>query len=244
MDLILDLGNTNKKFALFKNGKLIAQKRYPHFNLDLMREFTQTHPGIERCILSSVIPYSRAICHFLERKFRFLELDEHTPLPIINRYRSKDTLGKDRLASAVAAARRFPSKDILVIIAGTCITYNFINSKSEFLGGSISPGIRMRLEAMHTFTGKLPLLSLKKTGILIGSNTAQSMLSGVLNGVGAEMEGITGRYKEKFPGLIPILSGGDLNYFDKRLKISIFAFPNIVIHGLYQILEFNDPQAS
>jgi len=166
-------------------------------------------------------------------------MSDLTPLPIENLYRSKVTLGKDRLAAAVAAADRFPGKDILVISAGTCITYDFVNSGKEYLGGGISPGIQMRLQAMHTFTGKLPLISFKKNVPLIGNTTERSILSGVLHGAIAEIEGIAVHYKEQFPEVVIIISGGDAKYFDKRLKISIFAFPNIVIHGLYQILDFN-----
>jgi len=239
MDLILDLGNTNKKLAVFKNGKLIRLKQYPFFNLEIIHDFINRYPGINRCIIASVITYPQSVRDFLDRKFQFLEFSDLTPLPVLNQYRSKATLGKDRLAAAVAAANQFPGKNILVINAGTCITYDFINSGKEYLGGAISPGIQMRLQALHTFTGKLPLITFKSNDILIGNTTERSILSGVLFGTIAEIEGIAAQYQEQFPGLVIILSGGDVKYFYKRLKISIFAYPNIVIHGLYQILDFN-----
>jgi type III pantothenate kinase len=133
----------------------------------------------------------------------------------------------------------FPGRNVLVISTGTCITYDFINNRKEYLGGAISPGMEMRFRALHTFTGRLPLISVKDTHELIGNNTAKAILSGVVNGMIGEIEHVAGQYLHLYPDLKVILSGGDLNYFDKRLKISIFAFPNIVLHGLYQILEFN-----
>ena len=148
-----------------------------------------------------------------------------------------------RLAAAVGASRRFPGEDLLVVNAGSCITFDFISREGDYLGGAISPGLAMRLKALHTFTGKLPLINLRQARHLIGTDTAGSILSGVVNGAIAEVEGIARQYSAQFPGLRVILSGGDLKYFDKRLKISIFALPNIVIHGLYQILLFNVTEA-
>jgi type III pantothenate kinase len=237
--LVIDLGNTNKKLAIFENGKLVTLELFPMLTLKILKEFIRLHPGIGYCILASVANYKKEIRKFLSGQFRFFEMDEKLPLPIINRYRSKKTLGKDRLAAAVAGASRFPGSNVLVINAGTCITYDFINEKNEYLGGAISPGLIMRLKSLHTFTGKLPLVSLRDSMILTGKSTEESILSGVLTGATAEIEGIALRYRDKFPDLKVILSGGDYKYFDKRLKISTFALPNFVIVGLQQILEFN-----
>ncbi|MGE5423944.1 MAG: type III pantothenate kinase, partial [Syntrophothermus sp.] len=150
-----------------------------------------------------------------------------------------DTLGRDRIAAATGGQSLFPGHDVLVINAGTCITYDFVTGNREYAGGSISPGMMMRFRALHTFTGKLPLLSPDETEILTGNSTESSIQSGVMEGITAEMEGITGKYRSLYPELKVVLSGGDLNYFVNRLKINIFAFPNIVIQGLHQILKFN-----
>jgi len=239
MDLIIDLGNTNKKLALFKSGELIDLKQFPLLTLKTIRDYTKQYPGIENCILSSVIPHHLPVNRYLSSAFNFLELDETTRVPLHNRYRTVKTLGKDRLAAAVAGRNRFPGEDVLVINTGTCITYDFVNKNNEYIGGSISPGILMRFHALNTFTGKLPLVSFSDQEILTGTDTRESILSGVLTGAVAEIEGITARYLKVYPDLKVILSGGDQKYFDKRLKISIFALPNIVIHGLQQILAFN-----
>jgi len=239
MNLIIDLGNTNQKLALFKNGELIELQQFPLLTLKLIRDFVHMNPDIGNCILSSVVPHRSSVTRFLSSNYNFLELNEATPVPLINRYRTPRTLGKDRLAAAVAGNALFPGKTVLVINAGTCITYDFVNENNEYLGGSISPGILMRFHALHTFTGKLPLVSFRDEDILTGTDTHESIRSGVLLGAIAEIEGITARYRKKYTDLTVILSGGDQKYFDKRLKISIFARPNIVLHGLQQILAFN-----
>jgi len=239
MDLIIDLGNTNQKLAVFREGKLLEVMQFPRIGLKHIREVTRQNKGIVRCILSSVVAHQDTIINYLAGRFRFFLLDENTPLPIKNLYQTKTTLGKDRLAAAVAGHNCFPGQNVLVVNAGTCITYDFVNADGEYLGGAISPGMKMRFKALHTFTGKLPLIDFSGDDCLTGNDTVGSINSGVLNGTLAEIEGVTARYSEIHPGLKIILSGGDVNYFDKRLKISTFAVPNIVIHGLQQILEFN-----
>ena len=239
MDLIIDLGNTNRKLALFQNGKLAELYLLPELSTKLIREFVERHPVIEHCILSSVINRPAAFNSFLGKRFNFIELNENTPVPIKNLYKEPKTLGKDRLAIAVAGAAIFPEKDVLVINMGSCITYDFINNRNEYFGGAISPGMQMRFLALNTFTGKLPLVTHKETEELIGMDTENSVLSGILNGISHEIEGTVAQYHKKYRGMKVILSGGDLIYFDKRLKISIFAVPNIVLQGLYQILAFN-----
>ncbi|MCX6280520.1 MAG: type III pantothenate kinase [Bacteroidetes bacterium] len=239
MYLIIDLGNTNKKLALFSNGRLKKMKLLPVISLQAVKSFVKENPGITHCILSSVIHYPPSIKKFLEKNFMLVEPDKATPLPLQNLYKTPDSLGKDRLAAAVAGHFRFPKDPVLIITAGTCITYDFVNDRGEYLGGGISPGIQMRFLALNTFTGKLPLISGKNRANLTGTTTKESILSGVINGALAEVDGIIARYLHENKMLKVILSGGDLKYFDKRLKIKTFAVPNIVIEGLYLILELN-----
>ena len=239
MNLVLDFGNTQKKIALFADKSLVLVQSHSHISKQVIKEFTENHPAINSCILSSVIKHPSDINNFLQKKFNFIELNEHTPIPITNKYETKSSLGNDRLAAAVAGSAKFPGENVLIINAGTALTCDFVNDRGDYLGGSISPGMRMRFTALHTFTDKLPLMSYQETARLIGTNTGKSIVSGVINGMVAEIVGICRCYREKYRGLKIILSGGDLDYFDKRLKISIFAFPNIVVHGLQQILSFN-----
>ena len=239
MNLVLDFGNTNIKLALFNHGQLIESHHYREISPKSMNNFLLERPGIKNCILSSVIDHPIAINKLLRDSFFFIDMNENPPIPLKSLYLSRETVGTDRLAAAVAEAHHFAGQNVLVVNIGSCITYEFGNSNGEYLGGAISPGVEMRLKALNPFTDKLPLISFKVVEHFIGNTTETSMLSGVFYGIIAEIESLTKQYEECYPGLKVILSGGDLNYFDKRLKVSIFAFPNIVIHGLHKILEFN-----
>lgn len=239
MDLILDFGNTNQKIALFDAGGLVWVKALKKITLPFIRNIVK-HYSIDACILSSVVGVPPNILSFLEQSFRFTLLEENTPLPIRNFYQTPQSLGKDRLAAAVEGVTRFPGHPVLIINAGTAITYDVVSAKGEYFGGAISPGMQMRFQALHTFTKQLPLLTFSETDFLTGKNTDQSVLSGVINGIAAEIEGMAAGFQKEYPGIRVILSGGDLNYFVNRLKISIFALPNIVIYGLQKILAFND----
>jgi len=192
--------------------------------------------------MSSVINHDSELEDFILSHCDFINFNHNTPLPIINKYQTLETLGKDRLASAVAAHQLFPDKDVLVIDAGTCVKFDFINSMAEYLGGSISPGLQMRFRALHSFTEKLPFVELKPFDILIGKTTHESLLSGVINGTLAEIDGIINRYKENYPELQVVLSGGDAEYLVSKLKNRIFALSNIVLNGLKIILDYNDNQ--
>lgn len=239
MNLILDFGNTLQKIAVFDKKELFEVKSFKSINLNDIKTFIKNYE-IKSAIISSVINYPNEITDFLKNKFRFIELSSQTPIPVSNKYKTPNTLGNDRLAVIVGANAQFPSADVLVIEAGTCITYDFINSNNEYLGGSISPGINMRFKALHNFTDKLPFVEVNDIKILTGQTTEESISSGVENGVLTEVDGIIQLYKEKYSTLKTIISGGDINFFDKKLKNSIFAVSNIVLKGLNEILNFNE----
>lgn len=240
MKLIIDFGNTLKKIAIFNKDEIVELQVYEQFSTKQLSEIINSYKNIESAIISSVINYPLSLKKFLNNNFNFIELTENTPVPVINKYKTPETLGKDRLAAVVAANHMYPDENLLVIDAGTCITYDFINSKKEYFGGGISPGISMRFQSLHNFTDKLPLLKMKYYDTLIGCTTEDSIYSGVIIGVIAEIEGIIEKYKKKYSSLKIIFSGGDIKYFDKRLKNNIFALPNIVLLGLNVILDFNN----
>lgn len=239
MELVLDFGNTSKKIALFDAGKLVSVTHHPEISLEIIGDLVRDHPGITHCILSSVIHHPVSIDKYLVSNFHTIILDSNTPVPIQNGYKTTESLGKDRLAAAVAGAKEFPGKPVLVINAGTAITYDVVDVSGKYSGGAISPGMNLRFKALHNFTGKLPLIEYKDSVPILGEDTESSILSGVVNGIVAEMESFATQYQSHYPGLKIILSGGDLNYFVKRLKISIFAVSHIVLSGLHQILLFN-----
>jgi type III pantothenate kinase len=239
MNLIIDVGNTLTKLALFQGSEMIAFSGFSGVNAQPVMQFCESNPSIDKVIISAVREYSAEIDTFLSSRFKTLVFDHTLSVPVSNKYNTPETLGKDRLAGVIGARQLMPASDILVIDAGTAITYDIITASGEYLGGSISPGIAMRYKALHTFTSRLPLLDYYDDAPLIGSDTESGIHTGVLNGAIAEMEGIIQNYQLVYPGLKIILTGGDHNYFDKRLKIKTFAAPNLVLEGLNLILEFN-----
>ena len=235
---MIDIGNTLAKSALFE-GKALLE--WNSFDANHPEELVEFINGLEfsASILSSVRDVPASLPDILSAKGRLVELDDKTPIPLENRYETPETLGKDRLAAAVGGYCQARPNPVLVITAGTCIIYDLVNEKGQYLGGSISPGLTMRLQAMHTFTGRLPLLTPDSDFSWPGKTTTDSMLTGAILGAEAEVQGMIDRYRNQFPGLVTLLSGGDLRFFENQLKSGIFAVPNIVLLGLNEILDYN-----
>lgn len=239
MQLVIDIGNTRIKAALFEGRELKHFFVYDSTTELLASGILEKHP-VQHCILASVVNDIEPFLEKLSRKVTVLLFNADTPTPIKNLYRSAHTLGSDRLAGAVGGNSLFPDKNILVIDAGTCIKYNFVTSNNEYLGGAISPGLQMRFKAMHTFTSRLPLLEVdEKMDILIGTNSNESIILGAQNGAVAEVDGFIAQYKQQYPDINVLLTGGDVNFFAKRLKNSIFADQNLILKGLNVILDYN-----
>ena len=241
MELILDIGNTRTKYATFSNG-LLESKGYCSDNeLDAVID---THIGlVKKVLVSSVKPLSneREIS-FKKMSSNVLFLNSKLKTPFTNDYETPKTVGSDRLALAAGALLIYPNKAILIIDIGTCMTFDFVSDKGNYIGGAISPGLQMRLKALHQFTGKLPLVAVNEPQDLIGRNTIESILSGVVNGMKAEIDGIIDAYKLRYPQVKIILTGGDITFFDKKLKNSIFADADILLKGMHFILEHNSDE--
>ncbi|MGM0566376.1 MAG: type III pantothenate kinase [Bacteroidota bacterium] len=238
MNLVIDIGNTLTKVALFENNALMHLHSYPVFDAADVLFYYKKH-RIEKAVISSVGTNPESIFkHIREKeKSRVLMLDHHTPLPFKVNYKTPETLGKDRLASAAAAFQEFPGKDILVVDAGSCITYDVLTRDGTFQGGAISPGVTMRYNAMHTFTQNLPQLKPQEDAEITGKSTAECMHSGVINAAVCEVDGMIEKYLRMHDSMEVVMTGGDLIYFDKKLKNNIFARPKIVLKGLNIILE-------
>ncbi|MEI6122320.1 MAG: type III pantothenate kinase [Bacteroidota bacterium] len=239
MKLVLDLGNTFQKLAVFSVDDMVYNDSPKQIDTKLFETIFARY-AISSCLLSSVIHHQKEIETYLHSKCKLVAFNHTTPIPIKNRYQTLQTLGKDRLASAVAAQNLYPFHDVLVVDAGTCLKFDFVNAQAEYMGGAISPGLRMRFSALHTFTDKLPLIELIRFETLIGKNTEESLLSGVINGTIAEIDGIIDRYRANYPQIKVVLSGGDAEYLVNKLKNKIFAVSNIVLTGLKIILDYND----
>ncbi|MDG1189901.1 MAG: type III pantothenate kinase, partial [Flavobacteriales bacterium] len=234
LKLTIDQGNTTVKVALFEEEKLL--QKISEVDFEAVLKYAK---DADRVILSSVKSKSEYLNLNLSHSY-FIYLDSKTPLPIENRYSTLNTLGKDRIALSVGAHHLFPHKDVLILDMGTCLTYDFINAEGQYLGGGISPGLFMRFKALYHFTDGLPMVSPKDSPSLIGDTTGTSILSGVINGMSSEIDGIIQRYTIKYPNINIIITGGDANFFDKGLKNTIFASSDLLMIGLNKILDYNE----
>ncbi|HET9053580.1 MAG TPA: type III pantothenate kinase [Cyclobacteriaceae bacterium] len=235
MNLAVDYGNSAAKVAIFDQHALTEKHTFTH--PEDLKSFLSASPA-ENFIISSVITEAEAIAQQVKAKNKFI-LSHTLPLPVNILYTTPHTLGVDRLAASCGAVQLFPGKNTLVIDAGTCITYDFTDSNRQYYGGGISPGLKMRFQAVHTFTARLPLVNPAGNPELVGNSTETSIQSGVVNGTLAEIDGIINRYRQKYPDLQVILCGGDAPFFENKLKASIFASPDLVLIGLNRVLIHN-----
>jgi type III pantothenate kinase len=239
MYLVIDIGNTLVKTALFNKAELHALWTSAHFDPLPLKEYLDSG-SIRAGIVSCVREWPEEMDQLMQAGFPFFHASPDMAVPLTIAYESPATLGMDRLAAAVESKSRFPEKPVLCIMAGSCLTFDFVDHKGVYQGGSIAPGLQMRLKAMRAFTGKLPASEVpKETPPLIAKTTEASMQSGAMNGMAAEIDGMISAYYNKTENLNVILSGGDAFFFDKMLKNRIFAVENIVLHGLHTILEYN-----
>lgn len=238
--LLLDIGNTLTKAACVENNQIAKVESIA--NDDLLLQWLLAFPSFGRALICTVRPLPDKIGRWAKLHQLVQVLSHNTPLPFKIAYKCPDTLGPDRIALAAAAYERFPDKNVLVIDMGSCITYDLLTAQGVYLGGAISPGIRMRFKAMNAFTAKLPMAEPTDKTPLIGYDTESSLQSGVMNGVQAEIEGVIDRYASNYKDLTVLIGGGDNKYFDKRFKVNIFAASNLVLEGLRFIMEFNESQ--
>ena len=219
---------------------MVGSFAFNNLSLNELEELMKGFPGTERAILSSVAKVPAPVYDYLSNSFStFLELNFRTVLPIVNGYRTPETLGLDRLAAAVGARTFFPGEDLLVIDAGTALTFDLIEQNGVFLGGNISPGMRTRFRSLNEFTRNLPLVEEADLWPLIGETTEEAIRAGVLNGMVLEIDGMIDLLRKKYPRIQPVLTGGDAGFFERRLKNHIFVKFEITLIGLNRILEYN-----
>lgn len=240
--LVIDWGNTRIKSGVFDDGKLLTSNVWEALEKENILDVATNH-RVENVILSSVsrLP-SEAVLDFLRKNFFFVYLDHTTPLPITNAYQTPETLGKDRLAAAVGAWQNFPRQNSLVVDAGTCITLDVVEASGKYVGGNISPGLRMRMKAMHEFTANLPLVEPGPTEYWLGKNTSSALINGAQEGFVLELDGYLQRCESVYPSINVILTGGDADFLAKKMKKKIFVNQNLVLEGLNKILDYNVKQ--
>jgi type III pantothenate kinase len=238
MNAVIDIGNTFVKLGFFEGDTLVHS--FDRLNQEEALKHCATF-GPEHVIFSSVSVLTQDWIQALAQiSSRVFNLDATLPVPLINHYETPETLGTDRLAASVGAKVLYPADACLTINMGTCITYDYMDAHNNYWGGSISPGLRMRLRAMHTFTSRLPLLEPSESSVgLTGRNTRDAMLSGAINGMAAELDGIIESYRQQEGSLRILGCGGDAAYFERRIKAPIFVVSKLVLIGLNRILQYN-----
>jgi len=241
MNLTVDIGNSRTHLSLFDGDECVAQEAYNQLSADTLSAFLgNAHP--DAAIISSVADNATDAVEWLSIRINHVvELTADTPLPIRNAYATPETLGKDRLAAVVGAWSLKPGAPILIIDAGTAITYDFINADGVFEGGNIAPGATMRLRSLNEHTGRLPLVSLseRRRNRLMGDNTRSAILGGVVEGIAFEIEGYIKRLSSEHSGLEVFFTGGDAFFFEKYIKSTIFIVSNLTAIGLNRILKYN-----
>ena len=244
-NLVIDIGNTNTKIAVFDNDALLLAERFEVVDETLVNGFLNKYPIINT-LISSVKKEAPLWEEGLKTKTQLKYFTAGMVKSINNHYRTPQTLGADRLAAVVAAHYLYPDKGNVVIDAGTCITYDAVDAGGNYFGGSISPGLNMRYNALNHYTATLPLLNISNDfNSNYGDDTATAITSGVQNGVKFELMGFIESYKINQQQLNIILTGGDNVFFDTLLKNSIFApyiknEPYLVLKGLNAAIEHND----
>jgi len=240
MLLAVDVGNTLIKSAVFEHNTILELfHTEPKEIIEKINFILASYPKIDVLALSSVGNLDKNTFDFLKNKVKVYEISRQDRFPFQNLYSTPETLGLDRMILASGAVLQYPNQNRLVIDAGTCITYDFINDQNQYLGGAISPGIRLRYESLHQFTAKLPLLTKKQPEDIIGNSTNESIHSGVINGIANEIDGFIEAYQSQYAKFIIILTGGDADFLAKPLKNTIFANSNFLLESLNQTFQYN-----
>ncbi|PHS68494.1 MAG: pantothenate kinase [Flavobacterium sp.] len=241
MNLIIDIGNTLIKLAVFDGNEIVVKKNtFKNEFIKVLEEISKNYTSIKDVIVSSVGNFSEDELSRIKKMCNLFVLTDNAKIPFKNKYATPKTLGVDRIALVASASFQYPNKNVLIIDVGSCITYDFLSSDNDYLGGAISLGIDLRYKSLHNFTDKLPLLVPKIPSKLIGNTTESSIHIGVIQSVVLEIDGYISLYKERYKELTIILTGGGAHYLVDSLKNDIFANSNFLLEGLNYLLEKNN----
>lgn len=239
MLLALDIGNTRIKAAVFEHNTLVEVVSFLEIDWQTaMLSFLNKYPKCTDLVVASVGNISKEQFSAFENRLKLHFISRSDRFPFHNLYGTPNTLGIDRMVLASGAVLKYPKQNRLVIDAGTCITYDFITDEDQYLGGGIAPGIRLRYEAMHQYTAKLPLLKKSVPQQFIGNTTEEAMHVGVVQGVLHEIDGFIDQYHQQYSKIIIILTGGDANFLANQLKNTIFANSNFLLESLNQTFQY------
>ena len=241
MILTVDVGNTRIKSAVFEGNILLECFVFMKSELQKnIQNILKKYEKTTHLVVSSVGDIEKQAFLEFSSTLNIHFISHKDPFPFLNRYETPHTLGIDRMVLAAGATLRFPNQNRLIIDAGTCVTYDFVDQDDNYLGGAIAPGLRLRYEALHNYTAKLPLLTLESPKHFIGNSTSESIHSGVVNGLVYEIEGFINQYKAQYSNFIIILTGGDTDFLANRLKNTIFANSNFLLESLNQTFQYKN----
>ena len=240
MILAIDAGNTRIKAAVYEDNNLLSKTIFDHSEIENgFKIVFEKYPNLKKIVISSVsnLDFDTFSILFNQYSIDFVTREHH--FPFYNLYATPQTLGIDRMILASGAVLQYPNKNRLVIDAGTCITFDYINADNNYLGGAISPGLRLRYQALNQYTSRLPLLSTKYPQSNIGNSTSEAIHSGVVNGLLYEIDAIVTDFKSKNNNFVIILTGGDAEFLAVRLKNTIFANSNFLLDSLVLLHNYN-----
>jgi len=240
MNLVIDIGNSKAKLAVFEGSDIRHTSSLSEIEPSAFRELFKLFP-VNNAILSSVRETDQELTRLLNEKLAFfLQLDARTPLPFKNLYKTRETLGMDRLAAAAGASEVFPGENVLIIDLGSAITIDMINNRNQYIGGNISPGMMMRFSALNHFTASLPLIEPGEADDFPGQTSADAISAGVTSGIFFELQEYINMLSLRYTNLKVVLTGGDADFFVRKLKNHIFVDSNLILKGLNRILAHNE----
>jgi type III pantothenate kinase len=239
MILTVDIGNTRIKSAVFESDRLIETAVFSNEDFkSAIKNILSKFEKITVLVVASVGKHEKDAFESFSDRIKIYFISRENAFPFQNNYATPNTLGIDRMVLSAGAVLQFPKQNRLVIDAGTCVTYDFVDENDVYQGGAIAPGVRLRYESMHNYTAKLPLLTIEEPEHVIGNSTHQSLHSGVINGLTFEIEGYIETLKGQNENFIIILTGGDANFLAKRLKNTIFANSNFLLESLNSLYQY------
>lgn len=242
MNLTIDIGNTRMKVAVFDGDRLVVEQGFEESDPRHIRHMVERYrpERIAHCTVAAENPAINAVLDDLG--LPVLHVTGCTPAPVSVGYRTPHTLGADRLAAVVGAAALQPNTDLLVIDAGTCITYDFITADGHYLGGNISPGVEMRLEALHARTARLPRIEADGDTPDVGYDTTTAIRAGVVRGIGYELQGCIRHWQKRHARLKIFLTGGDRYAFSDAVRVNLLTDSHLVARGLNRLLQYQQEQ--
>ena len=246
-NLTIDNGNTSVKVALYFGTQLVATNRFVRRDARLLERFISTYKPETAIVCSTAsTAATERICQLADNRCsRVIHLTHETPMPITLGYSTPHTLGRDRIATAVGAwgiAKRLDNEsDVLVIDAGTAITYDLVTADACFQGGNIAPGLSLRFKALHEHTGQLPLVQPDGDTPTVGYDTTTAIRSGVVLGLLGEIRNYISDLKRSHPNLMVFLTGGDGRRLHQLLgDESIIYYEHLAAEGLNRIFLYNN----